>query len=149
MMLNCHTLYAADCKVAIVDFARIINEAPQAAAIDAKITKRFATKKNKLALLRDDLKQSYIASIKDKKFINTEQYFIKIQQYQKSSFELENAKSYVHNEVFEIFYLQLQAIIAIIAKKQGIDVVFMKSIIVYNKPTIDIIDQVIAVLKQG
>ena len=135
----------ASTKVAVVDMQQVLGNIPQVSSIQKKLEAQFKPRQEKISSMGKELR-SDLDNYKKNSSVMTEESRNNLQQkivkeeeaYQKAQISFNNDLSSAQNTAMTKIFSQIRNAARAIARKDDIDLVLIKSSILYSKSNMDI-----------
>lgn len=149
-MLLASSAFAADQKLAVVNFQEVMSKIPQTAAIMQSLEAEFKDEKAALAQLEKDIqyfqekkqRDGAIMSAKEKEELD-QQIGKAFQEYQQKGKAFQQATTVRQNEETNKILALIRQAVDNIAAKEKIDLIVEQKAVVFSKPELSITDDVV------
>ena len=153
LMLVSSLSFAADLKIGFVNMNRILNEAPQVKAINAKLQERFSAPKKELDELGESI-QKQEKEIKRNELLMTESKLKKskqnlieqIKQYREKEAKLGKELQAVQNQELQGFKQVIGKVITEMAEQEKFHIIFNDGVM-YADKSLNVTDKLLERLK--
>jgi len=153
LMLGTSFALQAEVKIAVVNYNRVMTEAPRVKSATAAIDSEFklkrdqlAAKANEIKALQDNFKRDFETMSEDQKRVKSEEFRAKAEEFSAKEKQLVQEFNKKRNEKLEEIQQLLNSQINSLAVEKGYDLILTQGI-AYASSSVDITDSLIARLQ--
>ena len=152
-LLGFGAAYAADMKIAVVDYRQIVQSSSKIKTIKSKLEKQFKARQQKILAMQQELKADMEKATRDAAIMTSgqkSQLQDKIvrekRDIERQGQDFQQDINLAQNKAMQKFFAGVSEIVEQIAKEQHYDIVLQKEGVPYSAKSIDITSKVLSAL---